>query len=142
MEKKQKLLPAEGRDQLRGELLAAPQELVLGGAGGVLGGGCQTRSSSGADVRTGCALALALALAVLPEEAPGPVTDTSGSSIVGVQLDLALEMVQELVWGQRHSGDTRGLQEITACPPSHRPLQRQIPAQAFWRPTSSQAESA
>lgn len=107
-----------------------------GGAVGVAG--CQ-----GVPGGARCAPAPAPALAVLLEEAPGPVTDTSGASAAGVQLHLARETVQKLVRGQHRSRDTRGLQEESAArPPSHRPLQRQILAQAYWRGTSSQAESA
>lgn len=105
------------------------------------GGGGRGRVPGGA--RCAPAPAPALALAVLLEEAPGPVTDTSGASAAGVQLHLARETVQKLVRGQHRSRDTRGLQEESAArPPSHRPLQRQILAQAYWRGTSSQAESA
>lgn len=121
-------------------MLDGPQELALGAvpAGG---GGGRGRVPGGA--RCAPAPALALALAVLLEEAPGPVTDTSGASAAGVQLHLARETVQKLVRGQHRSRDTRELQEESAArPPSHRPLQRQILAQAYWRGTSSQAESA
>lgn len=125
-------------------MLDGPQELALGavpaGAGAVPAGGGRGRGRVPGGAR--CAPALALALAVLLEEAPGPVTDTSGASAAGVQLHLARETVQKLVRGQHRSRDTRGLQEESAArPPSHRPLQRQILAQAFWRGTSSQAES-
>lgn len=135
MEKKQKLLPAEGR--------GAGWASGAGTGGGAGGGGGGGRGRVPGGARCAPAPAPALALAVLLEEAPGPVTDTSGASAAGVQLHLARETVQKLVRGQHRSRDTRGLQEESAArPPSHRPLQRQILAQAYWRGTSSQAESA